>query len=117
MYRVIKRMEFAAAHCLNLPYASPCERLHGHNYVVEVCICGQGLNAQQMLVDFSQIKAVVNKLDHQDLRDIEGLRGENATAEAIAFWIANEVQAICPDVYVDYVSVQESEGNEAVWER
>jgi 6-pyruvoyltetrahydropterin/6-carboxytetrahydropterin synthase len=118
MYQVIKRMEFAASHYLDLPYESPCSRLHGHNYIVEVCVCGQGLNEQRMLVDFSQIKAVVNRLDHQNLGDIKGLGENNPTAEAIAVWIADEVQIICPvDVYVDYVSVQESEGNEAIWER
>jgi hypothetical protein len=45
----------------------------------------------------------------------------NPTAERIAAWIADRLHTECfqhsPTVYVDRVTVQESEGNVAIWER
>lgn len=115
MFTVTKRMEICGAHSLNLPYASPCCGPHGHNWIVEVTVKGQKLSAFDMLVDFSHIKQEVHgRLDHKLLNDV--VPG-NPTAENIALWVSKRVQAICPeDVYVDKVSVQESEGNIATWE-
>ncbi len=116
MFSVTKRMEICGAHMLKLPYKSPCCESHGHNWIVEITIKGQKLTASHMLVDFSHIKQEVHgKLDHKLFNDV--VPG-NPTAENIAYWISERVQAICPkDIWVDRVSVQESEGNIAVWER
>ena len=32
MYKIIKKMEVAGAHKLELPYESKCSNLHGHNW-------------------------------------------------------------------------------------
>jgi len=58
----------SASHQLNLPYASKCNNLHGHNYKIEVWLDGE-LNGQKMIMDFSSIKEVVFKYDHQHLND------------------------------------------------
>ena len=36
MYFVKKRIEVSASHKLNLSYASKCENLHGHNWIIEI---------------------------------------------------------------------------------
>jgi len=120
MFRIVKRMEFCASHALHLPYESPCNRLHGHNYIVEVEVVGHELNEEGMLIDFSAIKRLVMSLDHQNLNAV--MEMENCTAERIALWIAQGVQDLLETqavggTYVDRVSVQENEGNKAIWER
>ena len=48
---------FSAAHALR-HYQGKCERLHGHNFTVEVTVEGERLEADtEMLLDFSHIKA------------------------------------------------------------
>ena len=109
MYYYTKRMEIAGAHRLALSYESKCSNLHGHNWIVEVSCKSETLNADGMVVDFTHIKRTVHdKLDHAYLNDVVDF---NPTAENIAKWICDLV----PNCY--RVSVQESEGNVAVYER
>lgn len=109
MYTVKKRIEIAGAHQLKLPYPSKCSRLHGHNWIIEVTCQREELDENGMVIDFSKIKEVVMQLDHQYLNDL--LKGINPTAENIAKWIADQIP------YCVKVSVQESEGNLAIYER
>ncbi len=114
----------------HLAYDSPCKRLHGHNWIIEVEVKGRILNQEGMLVDFSVIKKVVNELDHKNLSE---LIEQNPTAEKIAEWICNKIQSLInidemswrelatmkdPDDVIPIVSkvtVQESEGNKACY--
>lgn len=60
-------------------------------------------------MDFTHIKkSIHDRLDHRYLNDVVP---ENPTAENIARWICEQV----PHCYK--VMVQESEGNEAIYER
>ena len=71
MFTVIKRMEISAAHKLILPYRSKCASLHGHNWIITVYCRSERLNADGMVVDFTQIKqAVKEKLDHRNLNEV-----------------------------------------------
>ena len=109
MFIVKKRMEIAGAHRLNLNYESKCANLHGHNWVVTVWCKSQTLDANGMVMDFTHIKRQVqDKLDHKFLNDVVPF---NPTAENIAKWVYNQI----PNCY--RVSVQESEGNVATYER
>lgn len=120
MYRVSKRMEIAGAHRLSLDYESKCSNIHGHNWIVTVYCEAEKLNENGMVVDFKKVKeAVSDRLDHKYINDELKLCGEemNPTAENMAFWIANVVDAILPLESKCYkVTVQESEGNIAEWE-
>ena len=108
MYTVIKRLEISAAHRLNLYYDSKCTNLHGHNWVVRVHCRSKELNADGMVVDFSEIKRVVKgQLDHRVLNEVLSF---NPTAENIARWICEQIPCCFK------VEVQESEGNTAVYE-
>ena len=121
MFTVTKRMEISAGHQLDLPYDSPCRRLHGHNWIVIVTVQGLKLNEQGMLIDFGRLKQIVHgQLDH---RNITGIIPGNPTAENVAYWIAEQIDTelggkqYWTDTRVVRVQVQESEGNEAIWER
>ena len=109
MFIVKKRMEIAGAHRLNLNYESKCANLHGHNWIVTVWCKSQTLDANGMVMDFTHIKREVqDKLDHKFLNDVVPF---NPTAENIAKWVCDQI----PNCY--RVSVQESEGNVATYER
>ena len=109
MFIVKKRMEIAGAHRLNLNYESKCANLHGHNWIVTVWCKSQTLDAHGMVMDFTHIKREVqDKLDHKFLNDVVPF---NPTAENIAKWVCEQI----PNCY--RVSVQESEGNVATYER
>lgn len=96
--RIGKEYSFSAAHKLPKVHENhQCYRLHGHNYKVEVELRGEiaALNGFCMNLDFAQIdehmKPIIKTLDHHYLNDIEGL--ENPTAEIIAEWILNKLNA------------------------
>lgn len=107
MYTVTKRIEVSGAHCLRLPYESKCTCLHGHNWIIDVTCRQEELDENGMVVDFTHIKDVVMKLDHAFINDIVKT---NPTAENIAKWIHDQIP------FCTRVSVQESEGNVAIYE-
>ncbi len=55
MFKVGVKRKFSAAHSLR-EYDGNCERLHGHNWVVEAIIKGDDTDHLGMLVDFRVVK-------------------------------------------------------------
>lgn len=108
MFTVTKRMTVSGAHKLNLDYPSKCSNLHGHNWVITVTLKRKELDKNGMVYDFTKIKEIVNKLDHVFINNVVDF---NPTAENIARFLCN----IIP--YCVKVTVQETEGNEATYER
>ena len=113
MFELTVKAEFSAAHCLR-GYEGACERLHGHNYKVDVVLCGEQLNELGLLVDFKAVKAaladVLEPLDHRLLNDIEPFTTVNPTAENIAKQMCEELSTRTPDgVAVKGVTVWESD--------
>lgn len=86
---------FSAAHHLR-DYEGECERLHGHNWKVEVSLSSQKLNKQGMVIDFKEIKKLIKnilgKLDHQCLNDLPYFKKDNTTTENIAKLIYRELE-------------------------
>lgn len=108
MYYISKKIEISGAHRLELDYESKCTQLHGHNWQVEVFCKSDVLDPNGMVVDFSKISSVVGRLDHRNINEVIEV---NPTAENIARWICEQI----PHCYK--VSVQESAGNTAIYEK
>jgi 6-pyruvoyltetrahydropterin/6-carboxytetrahydropterin synthase len=114
MFEVSVQETFAAAHFLR-GYKGKCERLHGHNYRVEITVGGERLDAIGMLLDFVEIKRELRKLlervDHYNLNDIPPFDAEvNTTAENLAFYFWTEMQKALGDgVNVSQVKVWETD--------
>lgn len=115
MYKISKRMEIAGAHFLKLPYESKCQNIHGHNWIVTVYCRSEKLTEYGMIVDFKKVKtAISDKLDHKYINEEVSF---NPTAENMAKWICDEVNKLCEVGECYMVTVQESEGNIATYER
>ena len=102
MYKITKKFEFSAAH--HLPnYKGSCENVHGHNYSLEVCVAGEELDEIGILIDFKDLKKIVqenilSKLNHTDLNEIKDPTAKemsaNPTAENIAKWIYEHLKPL-----------------------
>ncbi len=87
MYELKIISQFAAAHQLR-EFEGGCEKLHGHNWKIEVYICGERLGKDGLLVDFRVVKAATRKalgeLDHKFLNELESFKSINPSSENIA---------------------------------
>ncbi len=109
MYYIIKRMEIAGCHRLELSYPSKCSQMHGHNWIVTIHCKAKELNQDGMVADFTLIKEKIHGyLDHGNFNELLPF---NPTAENIARWICEQVE------HCYRVDVQESEGNTASYEK
>lgn len=91
--RIGSTYRFESAHHLpNLPDGHKCKNLHGHNYRLEIVVCGP-LDIRGFVKDFAEIDAelapLIKQMDHRLLNDVDGL--ENPTAENIAAWFFNRI--------------------------
>lgn len=96
MFEVSVEAGFAAAHQLR-NYRGKCENLHGHNYKVQVTVEGEDLNSIGLLADFTELKGALREitefLDHKFLNEIEPFTEINPSAENVAKYIADRLQA------------------------
>ena len=89
--------------------------MHGHNWKVEVEVCGNKLDNIGMVIDFKDIKKstnnVVDELDHEFLNDLEPFKDVNPTAENIAKYIYGRLNDILSpkDVYVKSIKLWETD--------
>lgn len=94
MYELTVIVEFEAAHRI-VDYPGKCNRLHGHNWSVEVNVIGNKLNELGMLIDFKELKKEVNEiiegLDHYYLNEIDAFKVINPTAENLAKYLYDEL--------------------------
>ncbi|MEO0392219.1 MAG: 6-pyruvoyl tetrahydropterin synthase family protein [Pseudomonadota bacterium] len=77
MYRIWKEFQFSASHELHgLPDGHPCNRLHGHNYIVEVELQAESLTKAGFVIDFLKLapfkKYLDDEFDHRHLNDVVG---------------------------------------------
>lgn len=87
MYELKITSQFAAAHQLR-EYEGGCERLHGHNWKIEVYVIGERLGKEGLLIDFRVIKEAtkraLDELDHEFLNELEPFKALNPSSENIA---------------------------------
>jgi 6-pyruvoyltetrahydropterin/6-carboxytetrahydropterin synthase len=87
MYELKIISQFAAAHQLR-EFKGGCEKLHGHNWKVEVYVRGEELGENGLLIDFREVKdatrSVLEELDHEFLNELETFKPLNPSSENIA---------------------------------
>ena len=80
MYEVTIKRTFSAAHSLK-EIGGKCEKLHGHNFTVEVSVATDQLNREGLVVDFRVLKdwtdQAIKELDHKYLNEIAVFQGMN----------------------------------------
>lgn len=105
MIYLTRKVEFCASHRLHSPALSSEENEnlygrcnnpngHGHNYVMEVTVCGEVEANTGMVMNLKTLKdlledEIVERVDHKNLNvDVDFMRGVIPTAEnmIIAFW-------------------------------
>ena len=104
MYKTItKEFNFDSSHRLINPNLTKTQNIniygkcynfpsHGHNYILQITV--SGLESNGMIVNFSQLKEVVNKsiiepFDHHFLNDLEFFKNKVTTIENIITTIWN----------------------------
>ena len=87
MFTIWKDFSFAAAHAIR-GHTRGCEHLHGHNYRVRVHLRAPRLDGLGMVLDFSDLKAVMQEVlgpfDHRVLNEVPPFDQRNTTAELLA---------------------------------
>jgi len=133
MYFVTREERFEASHRL-LNYKGKCKNIHGHNYVIRVCL-KTARPKNGMVKDFYDLKTdiqkVISKADHsiilsaKDIKYISLFRSyfdtkiyvikeNNTTAENLAKHFFKELKKTSS--YIQYVEVQETPGSVARYE-
>ncbi len=94
MYKLSIDTMISASHYLR-DYSGPCQRVHGHNWKIQVVVTGEDLNATGMVIDFKDLTdltwSVVGKFDHQMLNEVEPFTEMNPTAENMARYFFREI--------------------------
>jgi 6-pyruvoyltetrahydropterin/6-carboxytetrahydropterin synthase len=114
MYELTIETGFASAHQLR-GYKGKCEKMHGHNWKVQVSVIAERLNEIDLAIDFHDLKRMANEvvspLDHAFLNEIFPFTEKNPSSENIAKWIYDSMNKKLSEdnVRVSAVTVWESD--------
>ncbi|MBI5402379.1 MAG: 6-carboxytetrahydropterin synthase [Ignavibacteriae bacterium] len=102
MIYITRKEHFSASHRLNNPKIGKkeneaifgkCNEFHGHNYYLEVTLCGEPEQNSGYVFDLKKLsriisKEILQKVDHKYLNEVEMFKGINPTTENMAgiFW-------------------------------
>ena len=97
MFELMVETTFSAAHRLKTGNKK-CERLHGHNWKVQLFLSGNKLNKDGVLLDFKEIKEKLEKvvipLDHTYLNEIPFFKKISPTSENIAYYLYQKLKVL-----------------------
>jgi 6-pyruvoyltetrahydropterin/6-carboxytetrahydropterin synthase len=119
MFEISIEDTFAAGHALR-GYRGKCEKVHGHNYKVQVSVEGAKLDSAGLLMDFVELKrllhGVMDRLDHEFLNDVAPFDAVNPTAENMAQYFHDEIaRGLPPDVRLTFVKIWETDTSTATY--
>ena len=125
IWRLTVRDEISAGHALR-HYEGKCERLHGHNFAVELTVEGDKLTENvELLLDFKVLKRALKEelalLDHQIINEVPPFDRLNPSSENISRHIFQNVarrlaaDASACHVRVPSVSVSEKGAQTATY--
>lgn len=106
---IYKEVQIDTSHRL-LHYEGKCANLHGHRWKVEIWMEGEPDPVTHILIDYSEIKKIVDKYDHQiilnqddplvsrisEFHQVITTPGD-PTSELMAALIQNDLCAFCKD--------------------
>lgn len=96
MFEIARERTFSASHQLR-NYNGRCERLHGHNWRVRVCVAAKELDGSGMVIDFHELDrmmgAAIEPFDHRHLNEVSAFEEKNPSAENIAHAIGESVRS------------------------
>lgn len=108
-FLIWKKYRFDAAHHLKcVDSGHPCGNVHGHTYRVRV-ECAGPLDAGGMVVDYSKmdrsVQPLIDQLDHSDLNEVLDFE---TTAENLARWFYENLEASLPVCAVEVCETEDS---------
>lgn len=137
MYKLHVEREIACSHQLH-GHDGKCKNLHGHNYYIVVDVFNDKLldmgSSDGMLLDFGDIKGIIDALDHHhlnsyfenlkgflkdgSLKDLVSVMSIQPTSERLAEFIVRTIEKTARDKYDEslknvIVKVYESKNNYA----
>jgi 6-pyruvoyltetrahydropterin/6-carboxytetrahydropterin synthase len=107
---ITKEFTFDAAHWLE-DYPGPCANLHGHTYRLQVTVTRQAMMNQDMVMDFSDLGAlvrdlIISRVDHKCLNEVLGYA---PTAENMVREFARTIEGgLPPGIYLSAVRLWET---------
>lgn len=131
MLYITRREHFSASHTLkndslseeeNEVLFGKCNSFHGHNYYMEVTLCGEIDPQSGYVMDLKRLKEILNekiilKVDHKFLNDVDLFKDVIPTTEnmAVIFW--NELKDVLKaDNYKLYsIKIFETEKNSVIY--
>ena len=114
MFEIARERTFSASHQLR-NYKGRCERLHGHNWRVRVCVSAKDLNDSGMVIDFHELDKMmaeaIEPFDHRHLNEVDAFEIANPSAENIARAVGESVRARLQgtEIRVSYCDVFEND--------
>jgi len=132
MIYITRKLEFCASHRLYNPEYSDekneevfglCNNPngHGHNYVMEVTVCGDVDPETGMVLDLKALKKLVNeeiilKVDHKNLNvDVPFLKNIIPTAENLAIQFWETLESKIENGQLHEIKLYESERNFVIY--
>jgi len=116
MYELRVITQFAAAHQLR-NFKGKCEKLHGHNWRIEVIVEGEKLNDAGLLIDFKEVKddtnRILEELDHSFLNELSQFKDQNPSSENIAAYIFEKLSSKLNDNQIKVAKVTAWESDSA----
>jgi len=119
MFEISVEDTFAAGHALR-DYHGKCEKVHGHNYKIQLAVEGGHLDSAGLLMDFVELKrllhGVMDRLDHEFLNDVAPFDALNPTAENLSKYFYDEIaRGLPPDVHLASVKIWETDTSTATY--
>ncbi len=103
MFEVMVQKEFSAANQVaGYSYDGHCDKLHGHNFVLQVYAQKEQLDDANLAIDFGdikeQLKPILEELDHAAIHLHPDFKGQSTTVENTARYIYRRLKQSVPEV-------------------
>ena len=120
MYELMVESQFSSAHQLR-GYKGKCERLHGHNWRVQIVVSAEKTGETGLVIDFHELKRIVDEIlttiDHSVLNEVFPFTEINPSSENIAKWLYDSVKKKINsrNIGISSVTLWESENASATY--